>query len=248
MNLVPEVNDSYYKYCDTLNTYNFNPKTLLNCKEVIYDGFNSVNVSNNLVSSITKKLICYAQDFDGRNGSPISGKTNLIKLSFPELINVYAPGGARTGFLTGCNNPELEISFPKLRTINGYNDYFATFSSVYKVELPPSLLSLGNYVCNGNSIIILNCNKATLILNNWCISAPTINFTMAKDWQASINIAVAAKNHSKDWFIDLFTNYLHDFSGTSTTKELTIPIAVFNELSDEEIDIAENKGWTVGGA
>ena len=71
---------------------------------------------------------------------------------------------------------------------------------------------------------------------------------MAKDWQASINIAIAAQNHTKDWFIDLFTNYLHDFSGTSTTKELTIPVGIFNELSDEEIDIAENKGWTVGGA
>ena len=47
--------------------------------------------------------------------------------------------------------------------------------------------------------------------------------------------------YSGNGFIDLFTNYLHDFSGTGTTRELTIPIKVFNELSDEEIDIAENK-------
>ena len=61
MNLTPEINDSYYKYCDTLNTYNFNPKTLLNCREIVCDGLLDINgISNNLVSNITKKLICYA--------------------------------------------------------------------------------------------------------------------------------------------------------------------------------------------
>ena len=78
---------------------------------------------------------------------------------------------------------------------------------------------------------------------------------MAKDWQASINIAIAAKNHTKDWFIDLFTNYLHKFEPEEIdggilldSRDITIPLAIFNELTDDEIAIAENKGWTVGGA
>ena len=244
----PEVNDSYYNYATTIKTYNFNLTNLKGGKTIIIDGFSSVSFNNNLASGITKKVVCYAQDFDGTYGSSLAGKNNLIKISFPELLNVYAPMDARAGFLTLCNNPELEISFPKLKSVAGYNAYYAAFKSVYKVELPPSIENVGNHCFNNNSIITLNCNKAISISNNWCDLTPSINFTMAKDWQASINIAIAAKNHTKDWFIDLFTNYLHDFSGTSTTKELTIPVGIFNELSDEEIDIAENKGWTVGGA
>lgn len=251
----PEVNDSYYNYATTIKTYNFNLTNLKGGKTIISDGFYSVNSTNNLASSITKKVICYAQTVDCINGSPFAYKLELVEAIFPELLNVLSSTSAKTNLLTGCSNPDLKISFPKLKSVAGQSDYYAAFKDVYKVELPSSVKNIGNYVCIGNSIIILNCNKATSISNNWCRSTPTINFTMAKDWQASINIAIAAQNHTKDWFIDLFTNYLHKFEPEEIdggflldTRDITIPLAIFNQLTDEEFAIAENKGWTVGGA
>ena len=243
----PEVNNSYYNYATTIKTYNFNLTNLKGGKTIISDGFYSVNSTNILASSITKKVVCYSQTVDCSNSSPFAYKLELVEAIFPELLNVIH-SSPRSGFLTGCSNPDLNLSFPKLKSVVGFNAYYAAFNGVYKVELPPSVENVGNHCFNNNSIVTLNCNKAISISNSWCDLTPSINFTMAKNWQASINIAIAAKNHTKDWFIDLFTNYLHDFSGTSTTKELTIPIGIFSELSDEEIDIAENKGWTVGGA
>ena len=251
----PEVNDSYYNYATTIKTYNFNLTNLKGGKTIITDGFSSITSANNLVSSITKKVICYAQTVDCTYGSPFVMKSNLVEVVFPELLDVIPSTDAKSGFLTGCSNPELKLSFPKLKSVAGYNAYYAAFDNVYKVELPPSVKNVGNHCFNNNSIITLNCNKAISINNNWCDLTPSINFTMAKDWQASINIAIAAKNHTKDWFIDLFTNYLHKFEpeevdgGTLLEfRDITIPLAIFNELTDDEIAIAENKGWTVGGA
>ena len=112
-------------------------------------------------------------------------------------------------------------------------------------------------VCSGNKTITLNCNRADNIAPEWCYNTPYVNFTMCEDWRASINIAVAAKNHTKDWFIDLFRNKLYDHSITTDTGdggmivsagEITIPLAIFNALTDDELAIAENKNWTVGGA
>lgn len=116
------------------------------------------------------------------------------------------------------------------------------------VIIPSSVITIVSSIVANNNNITLNCNRATSISSGWCYNTPTVNFTMCDDWQASINIAVAAKNHTKDWFIDLFQNKLHDFSGEGITREITIPLAIFNELTTEERAIAENKNWILGGA
>ena len=118
----PEVNDSYYNYATTIKTYNFNLTNLKGGKTIITDGFYSVSFANNLASSITKKVICYAQTVDCYNGSPFAHKLGLVEGIFPELLDV-TPSNARSGFLTDCSNPELKLSFPKLKSVAGYNDY-----------------------------------------------------------------------------------------------------------------------------
>ena len=131
------------------------------------------------------------------------------------------------------------------------------FGNVINVVIPLSVTDIVNPITGNNKTITLNCNRAVSISSNWCWNTPSVNFDMCGDWYPSINIAVAAKNRTKDWFIDLFRNKLYDHSITTDTGdggmivsagEITIPLAIFNALTDDELAIAENKNWTVGGA
>ncbi len=181
----------------------------------------------------------------------------MKKINLPNLTTI--DGDNVNGFFYKANNPDLIYYFPKLRIIKGYNTIrpdLAPFSNVVNVVIPETVISTTKCICSANETITLNCNKATFD-SKWCGTTPTVNFTMCDNWQASINIAVAAKNHTKDWFIDLFQNKLYDHSITTDTGdggmivsagEITIPLAIFNALTDDELAIAENKNWTVGGA
>lgn len=140
---------------------------------------------------------------------------------------------------------DVEIYTPKLTSVNGSGNNHP-YQGVKNVIIPNSVRVVGTHVCAQNDTITLNCNRAT-INSSWCTSAPKVNFTMCDDWQASINIAVAAKNHTIDWFIDLFTNKLADMTGQDA-PQINIPLAIFEALSPEQLAIARNKNWTVTGS
>lgn len=254
----PTVNSKYYLYANTIKTYNFTlSSTPLAAEKIEYKGVNTITAGI-FCSANVKYFESDCTVFNHSSASPLGNKTQLEKAIFPELTSIGAAFDNTHLFMTLCSNKKLEIYFPKLESIaNNNNSARVPFKNVYKVELPESVTYIGNYAFSGNAIIILNCNKATTINSNWCCTTPTVNFLISADWQADINIAVAAANHTKDWFVDLFANYLHDFAadsvpdgeaGETFMKEIVIPTAILDSLTEDELALAESKNWIVGGA
>ena len=247
----PVVGNNYKNNTLIIKSYNLNVCGT-GTKKLVTNGSETFNLNTNNSFTLLEEVESDCITFPGSGqSSPLYNKTNLKKVVFPNLQTIQ--GGNSSGgvtFLAGCSNVKLEIYFPKLRTISNHNGSTKTngaFGSVKNVTLPPSVISVGGNNFSNNQTITLNCNKASFN-TNWCIDVPKVNFTMCEDWQASINIAVAAKNHTLDWFIDLFTNKLAEV--TPGSKEINIPIAIYDAMSDSEEDyiaIAENKGWIIGG-
>ena len=247
----PNVNDSYILYANEIELDNFVLSAAPLTTKVMTDKgkYNFNQVIGNFVTEYTDESTTIDSD-------KLADKSKLEKINFPnlEVISMKTGSYDTKPFLCGCSNPELEIIFPKLKKI--LTNEYATisyrnahpFREVYKVVLPESVEVIQKGICIENSEIHLNCKNATSIDNNWCNNTPTVNFTMCKDWGASINIAIAAKNHNKEWFIDLFTNYLRDFSKTNEIREICIPIIFFETMTEEELTLAKNKNWTVTGA
>lgn len=247
----PVVGDSYKNYALTLKAYNFEISGLAT-RKLVSNGTETFNqpISSNCIEEIESDCITSVNSIRG-----MTRKSTLKKAIFPNLTTISGAGAQ--SFLCECDNKDLIIYMPNLRVINDctYGQH-APFYKVVNVILPKTVQYVGKITLANNQTITLNCNKAKFN-SDWCYGAPSVNFTMCDDWQASINIAVAAKNHTKDWFIDLFRNKLYDHSITTDTGdggmivsagEITIPLAIFNALTDDELAIAENKNWTVGGA
>ena len=244
----PVVGDSYKNYALTLKTYNFVISGLAT-RKLVSNGTDAFNQSS--VASTVEE----AESDCVTIGTGLNGKANLKRVIMPELTTIQE---INTPFLCGSTNPDLTYYIPNLAIIGGSGSGDSSpFTKVVNVVIPNSVRVITKIICKHNKTITLNCNKADSISSEWCMSTPTDNFTICDDWQASINIAVAAKNHTKDWFIDLFRNKLYDHSITTDTGdggmivsagEITIPLTIFNALTDDELAIAENKNWTVGGA
>lgn len=121
----------------------------------------------------------------------------------------------------------------------------------------------------------LNCKNATDIDQNWCLTPPTVSFSMCREWRASINIAKAAAGlWNAERMRDFMENYLanlNDYApeysggdGVIIGAELTIPRDVLIKLEEDGEDgevveengetrkgcllIAKEKGWRIGGA
>lgn len=243
----PVVGDSYKNYALTLKAYNFEISGLAT-RKLIKTGIRTFSQGfTSIVEEVESDCTSVGNWHDAI--------PNLKKVIMPKLETIESTA---QNFLYGATNPELTYYVPALKTIKSPSSAnWCPFFNVVNVVIPPSVTTIANTACYNNKTITLNCNRAKSISSNWCYNTPTINFTMCNDWQASINIAVAAKNHTKDWFIDLFRNKLYDHSITMDTGdggmivsagEITIPLAIFNALTDDELAIAENKNWTVGGA
>lgn len=251
MATTPVVGNNYKNNTLIIKSYNLNVCGSVT-KKLTANGSETFNLNTNNAFTLLEEVESDCVTFPGSGAtSPLNGKTNLKKVIFPNLTTIQAGNSSGgTSFLSGCTNTELEIYFPKLKTINSFTGATkagGAFGNVKNVTLPPNVTYVGSYNMYGNQTITLECNKASFH-TNWCSTTPTVNFTMYDDWKASINIAVAAKNHTIDWFVDLFENKLATVEAGS--KEISIPIAIYDAMSDTEdcpIDIAEVKGWIVGG-
>lgn len=240
-NQTPTINEAYYLYTSKITTYSFKlPTQAKGCKTLISNG--AATFSQTIPASI---LEIYSNCEYLINGL---GKS-VQKVVMPELKEINIDGDSlRSNIIT-------DWQFGKLQKISGPTVPYvaALFYMAHTVYIPDTVKTIIGRVAGSNTNLILNCNKANSIDNNWCTGGAT-NFTMAKDWNCSVNIAQAAANWTKDMFIDLFTNYLFDLSGVGedgtiwAEKELTIPQTIYDILTAEEFAIAENKGWIVGGA
>lgn len=235
----PVVSGGYKDYATTLKTYNFSINGRAT-RKLISNGAETLNPAD--TSTCIEEI---ESDCITANTTAFINRNYLKYVNFPNLKTIPDNNLA---FLGNCTNAELKMNFPKLETIGAGAYERSSFNRVVNLIIPSSVKVMGRYACTNNSTIILNCNRAISIDPNWCWynSTPPVNFTMCEDWQASINIAAAAKNHTVDWFIDLFTNKLADMTGQDT-RQLNIPLAIFEALSPEQLAIAQNKNWTVTG-
>lgn len=257
---IPVVSNGYKNYATTIKTINFSTNGIAT-KKLVSNGSKTFNQT--VAPATIQEVESDCTVFDNSTTSALYGKTNLIKATFPSLTTITNTVGGRFGFLNGCTNKALIIDFPNLISVYGANDNAvnAPFYKVYSVTLPKTVTYVGKQVFNDTSVIILNCNKAQFVPEwNWCVTTPTVNFQMCEDWQTSINITVAAKNHTIDWFaprIDEKTGQLktpitlldklHDFSGTEEIKSIVVPSNIFILLTDEEVKAFNDKGWEITG-
>ncbi len=190
---------------------------------------------------------------NGRNIFADNASLKLIKM--PNLQELQWQGTGYPQFFN-YKNPDLVIQFNNLRIINCTASQ-PMFTNVVNVIIPESVVLMQGYICKNNTNITLNCKNAESIANGWCSSTPTGSFTMCTGWLASVNIATAAKNWTKAMFIDFFENGLasvpqdEDTTGggvITNTRQLTIPIAIFNELTPEDLQIPTDKYWIIQGA
>lgn len=245
------IDKSYYDYTSELVTENFDLPAVPIGGKKNKDLFN-YEKSNFKISDSAEEFYSTTTVIP-KNFTGFSKHSNLKRIILPELIylgrginspDTYSDMGPCC--FSGCNNPALTIDFPNVQYINGStnSDYTVMFEKVEKVEIPESLKVIVRIICKENKIIILNCKDAESISSNWCITTPTERFEMAEDWGASINIATAAANWLKTDFVDLFTDSLRDID--DEVREIKIPSAIYDSLTDEEFALAEDKGWTVG--
>lgn len=241
LNILPEIEQSYYLYAEKITTYAFNlavqPRAARTIKTDGTNGFTQ------LISPTIQEISSNCEQFT-RNAVIKNNKyIETIKLPNCKTID-----GGDVGMFAYCTNLR-NWEFGKLTTVASTEAgqlEWVMFNGTHTVYIPETVKNINGIICAGNVNLILDCNKAKSIYSRWCYSAPT-NLTMAKNWDASINIAVAAKNWTKDRFIELF-NDLVPCTPDSGSRELTIPSAIFDSLTEEEYAIAENKGWIVGGA
>lgn len=234
--LIPEVATNYYLYASKITTYNFTLAYIpRGCRTLIANGTNTYTQ----VIPVTVLEVYSNCEQLTKN---IAIKTYTKKVSLPECKEIVGADILRDLSVTNWE-------FGKLNKIQctGTTTMFYCSHTVY---IPDTVKYISGKICQANTNVKLECNKATSISDNWCVSAPT-NFSMAKNWDCSINIAVAAKNWTKDRFIELFEDLVPvDITGVGAAyaRELTIPATIFDTLTDEEFELVEGKGWVLGGA
>lgn len=236
---VPEFSADFFDYADSV-AVNMNitamPVGVKKQKNI------SGGAMSDLVSSVVSEYENYCTSYPKK--ANLYGHTNLKKASFPYLVTIYGGDGAIRTFLNGCTNCE-NISFPVLQEILDSNGgYGSPFNGVPYIVVPESVKSIGKSAFINNKSVLLFCRDAQTIHDSWCENAPTELFSLCDDWGTSINISVAAARWTKEQFIDLFQNRLRDMD--DDVREIKIPTAIYDDLTDDEFAIAEDAGWTVG--
>lgn len=241
----PVINTNYYSYVIKLTTDKYIlPTAPRACKVFVSNG---LYYFNNKIPFNVKEVYSDCEEYNSADNFSINGVSDyLTKISLPNC-RIFTNYGTVSN--TFKNLEEWE--WGKLVTIKNTHLSQAMFVNCNLVYIPDTVKTIEGEICTNCTTIKLECNKADYIDPKWCYNTPT-NFTMAKDWSATVNIAVAAKKWGKDKFVDLFENYLRDLTvmsddGTTWTEQtITIPKAIYDILTEEEFAIARNKGWSVG--
>ena len=178
----------------------------------------------------------------------LKSNAHIEKISLPECVEL----GATSNILQSLKAMQT-WEFGKLTKITGGSSLASgcPFRSVNTVLIPNTVKTITNVICGENTTVKMECNNAVSISSNWCAgsSAPT-NFTMAKDWDCTVNISIAAGNWSKDQFKDLFYNYLKPVDpngGTAAARQIQIPAEMFDKLDAEGVieDVMSKTGWMI---
>lgn len=237
--LEPEVAETYYQYANKITTYGFilpyNPR---GCRVLVANG----------TTTFSQKIPITVQEVSSNcesigNFTGFNKNIYLNKVSLPNCTEISVVNSSPF-----VDNDKIKTwEFGKLQKLSVAGSTCYIFNVVNTVLIPDTVKIMSKQVCRNITTLRLECNKATSIDNNWYVGTAPTNFTMAKEWDASVNIAIAAKNWTKDRFLELFEDLVL-LSEMLTSRELTIPAAIFDSLTEEEYAIAEDKGWVLGGA
>lgn len=234
----PEVAQNYYLYANKITTYNFNlASTPKGCRVLITNG--TADISQAIPVTVQEVY----SNCERYTTNMMKNNTHIKKVSMPNCKEIT--GNAS---FSGCSNI-TSWEWGKLEKIVGSTNISSVpFSGVNTVVIPDTVKNITTgWIAQNNKTVKLECNKAKSIVNDWIRSFPT-NFSMAKNWDASVNISIAAKNWTQDRFIELFEE-LVPCTMAGGSREITIPMAMYDAMcEDETVYIAEDKGWIVGGA
>ena len=230
----PNVAPAFYNYANAIKT-NFNLTTAPN-----YVRKQRNTVGGNFADKVSQSAEIYENyctHFPANAELYLRG--SLKKVIFPYLETISGGTSGVTTFLDRCSALEF-IDIPVLRRIEDTTkSSSAPFGYVPNIELPDTVEYVGSFSFTDNKQIKLICPDAQFALN-WCNSTPTELFSMADDWGASINIAVAAANWAYDDYADLFRYKLRAFpSGISNNHTLKISGAAYNMMVDVEAEIPD---------
>lgn len=126
----------------------------------------------------------------------------------------------------------------------------ALFVNVHTLTIPSTVKNMTNVIVRSCQNLRLECNKAEFISSGWCFLKPEVSFSMAKDWDAKINISKAAEGWEPSQFKTLFESLVDHSNDENVDSEnlkyITVPSAIYDQLYDDgTIAIALNKGWII---
>ena len=166
-------------------------------------------------------------NFGKKLSEPIDFRTflneNNIRFSsetYSDNWNGYIPVDKETFYNANISH------LPKLSVGNQLNETFYNCKELVTIE---ELYMKDN--TNGHFSPFYGCNKLENVLFTGVIKGTGINLS-------------SSTKISHDSIISLL-NTLYDYSGTTTTRKLTLGTTNLAKLSDEEKAIATDKGWTL---
>lgn len=232
---------------------NYAPSTSYNVEKVVADDFiNGLLLSGIPLTNTTRRFSSNVKKLKDC-GDMFKNKTALELIDFPELEYIEITGRQMYNLFHISSNAEL--NFPKLKHIDVYfhGDY-GMIQNCQKVILPETLEYVnlsGGKICYGiKQKVVLNCKNLESMPNGWYKGTPPPELEIADDWACSIDLSIVAPNEvgskwlDKDTWTDLFENTLRNMD--DDVREIKIPSVIYDELTDGEFEIAEDKGWTIG--
>lgn len=253
---VENTNVLYFKDFTGLTNTNLKEKKIINLQSSF--GVKPVNAKE----VVFKNPVC---NFTGQDDF-LYNNSKCKKVSFVNVETVtFTTTNGHTPFYTGPTYKIIVdyIGLKEIKDSYNANVYNSGFSGNWQVTLPSTVVKVGLGVFAGSAVtgnqypsVILNCPNATFH-NQWFGTGYADSLTLANEWNATINLAVATNNptiYTLDWFTNLIDNKLKDNTGENTAKAITVPASIATALAstqhpDSELNYIEwaeqVKNWTI---
>jgi hypothetical protein len=231
----------------------YRPKTLIeayNNKKYIK------RITDNFIENLNAEIFYYCiylESVSFPNLVSISGSNtftscaNLSSVNFPNLVSI---SGGNT--FTSCANLS-SVDFPNLVSISG-NDVFSPCANLSSVNFP-NLVSLSNRhtfngcplenIVFGTLVKVAEFHSTKIVLRNITIGQNTDINLPFQNWTAT-NVIAEGQSGIDELNSNLYNNLLtklYDHSEDGETR--TLRIGWLAKVSQENIDYANSKGWTL---
>lgn len=206
----------------------------------------------------TKKFTSSAKYINNNTARLVNKLTDLkyVDFSMLEGYSTATTGISNLAFIDGVSASTLitaELNFPMLKTMNMLSSgcylvkYAANFTVPASFESIVGATSNRGFLHTITNRLTLNCIDCESLPTYWYAGVAPAELVIADNWACSADFSVCTPTSwTKTEYISIFTNKLRDMTLTDETRQLKIPTAIYDSLTDEEFEIAEDKGWTIG--